>query len=104
MSRGSSRLSCHMSPAEEACRAAVSEKERQEGAIEMLWAAAGGGGNSLLNLRSKLPALRKQREWRLGAKFPLQSCVFTLLHSSTVSSPLPLILCLSPPLLPMTKA
>jgi hypothetical protein len=69
----------------------------------MLCAAAVRGGNLLLNLRSELHALRKQRKWRLGAKFPLQSCVFTLLHSSALL-PLPLILCPSPLLLPMTKA
>lgn len=85
-----------MSPVEEACRAVVSEQKGQEGGIEMLWAAAVRGGNLVLNLRSKLHALRKQSKWRLGAKFPLQSCVFTLLHSSTPCSP---FLSLSVPLL-----
>jgi len=77
-----------MSPVEEAFRAVVSEQKQQEGALEMLWAAAVKRRKHLvLNLRSKLHALRKQRKWRLGAKFPLQSCVFTLLHSSTPCSP-----------------
>lgn len=70
----------------------------------MLWAAAVRGGNLVLNLRSELHALRKQRKRRLGAKFPLQSSVLTLLLSSTPCSP---FLSFSVRLLfsfPMTKA
>jgi hypothetical protein len=39
-----------------------SEKQDQEGSVEMVWAAADRRGTPILNLRLKVHALRKERK------------------------------------------
>lgn len=59
MKRGGSRLTCHMSRVEAACRTAGSEKRGQEWAVGIAWDAGWKGRKSSSQLKKQAHALRK---------------------------------------------